>query len=45
MQGSGIEPDVEVVLTAEDLLLDRDSQLTEAYDYLNDLLSRTVPFR
>ena len=38
MQGAGIEPDIEVALTAEDIFLGRDSQLAEAYNYLDGLL-------
>ncbi len=38
IQGTGIVPDVEVEITAEDRLVGLDSQLLEAYEYLNDLL-------
>ena len=38
IQGTGIEPDIEVALTAEDIFLGRDSQLAEAYNYLDSLL-------
>ena len=41
-QGKGIEPDIEVVLTAEDQASGRDSQLIEAYNHLD---SRLPPFR
>ena len=38
IQGIGIEPDINVALTAEDRFLGRDSQLVEAYNYLNSQL-------
>ncbi len=41
-QGRGITPDILVDITAEDLALGRDSQIIEAYNYLDNLLP---PFR
>ena len=38
IQGTGMEPDIEVALTPEDRLLRIDRQLMEAYQYLDDLL-------
>ena len=38
IKGVGIEPDIEVDLTEEDMALGVDTQLTEAYDYLDSLL-------
>lgn len=38
INGSGITPDIEVELTAEDRVRGRDAQLTEAYEILNDQL-------
>ena len=38
MQGAGVEPEIKVALTNEDRLLGRDSQLAEAYDYLDNML-------
>ena len=38
IQGTGMEPDIEVALTSEDRLLQIDSQLMEAYQHLDDLL-------
>ena len=38
IQGTGIEPDIEVDLTQEDLVFGVDPQLTQAYEYLDQLL-------
>jgi carboxyl-terminal processing protease len=38
IQNTGIKPDVEIPLTAEDRLIDVDAQLGEAYEYLDSLL-------
>ena len=38
IQSTGIEPDIEVSLTNEDRLVGIDSQLVEAYDYLDEQL-------
>ncbi len=38
IQGTGMEPDIEVALTAEDRRLQIDSQLKEAYEHLDSLL-------
>lgn len=38
IKGVGIEPDIEVDLTEEDRAFGIDTQLTEAYDYLDSLL-------
>ncbi|MCE2464137.1 MAG: S41 family peptidase, partial [Dehalococcoidia bacterium] len=38
IRGVGIEPDIEVDLTEEDRAIGIDTQLTEAYDYLDSLL-------
>ena len=38
IQGTGMEPDIEVALTPEDRLLRIDTQLMEAYQYLDNLL-------
>lgn len=38
IQGTGIEPDIEVDLTQEDLVFGVDHQLTQAYEYLDQLL-------
>jgi len=40
IQGAAIAPDIEVFLTAQDRLSERDSQLQEAYNYLDNLLPR-----
>ena len=45
IQGQGIRPDIEVLMAPEDRALGVDSQLREAYTYLDSLLSETVPFR
>ena len=45
IQGNGIEPDLKVELSVEDRVLGIDSQLAEAYRYLDDLLAKTVPFQ
>lgn len=42
IDGSGIKPDIVVELTAEDRIQRRDSQLTKAYEFLNEQLP---PFR
>ena len=45
IQGRGIAPDIEVGIIPEDRVSGVDSQLLEAYNYLNGLLAETVPFR
>ncbi len=45
IQGQGIAPDIEVGIVPEDRVSGVDSQLLEAYNYLNRLLAETVPFR
>ena len=45
IQGQGITPDVEVGIAPEDRAAGVDSQLLEAYTYLNGVLAETVPFR
>ena len=40
IQGTGIEPDIKVDLTVEDRNFEIDSQLNEAYEYLDSLLPR-----
>jgi carboxyl-terminal processing protease len=38
IQGNGVEPDIEVALTVQDIQQQIDSQLSEAYNYLDGLL-------
>ena len=38
IQGTGIEPDIDLPITAEERLIGTDPQLAEAYDYLDKLL-------
>jgi C-terminal processing protease CtpA/Prc len=45
IQGHGIAPDVEVGIIPEDRVAGVDSQLLEAYNYLNRLVAEMVPFR
>jgi carboxyl-terminal processing protease len=45
IQGRGIAPDIEVGIIPEDRVSGVDSQLLEAYNYLNGLLAETIPFR
>lgn len=45
IQGNGIAPDIELGIIPEDRASGVDSQLRGAYNYLNEILAETVPFR
>ena len=45
IQGNGIAPDIELGIIPEDRAAGVDSQLLGAYNYLNEILAETIPFR
>ena len=45
IQGQGIAPDIEIGIIPEDRAAGVDSQLLEAYNYLNGVLAGVIPFR
>ena len=45
IQGNGIAPDIELGIIPEDWAAGVDSQLLGAYNYLNEILAETIPFR